>query len=248
MGQYEGRAGTGDITVGVCYRPPNQQDQADQALYRQIGAASHLQALVLMKTFNYPDTCCRDNTAGYKQSRRFLERINDNFLLQLIEEPTRRGADLVLTNKEGLLRNMKLKGSLGCSNHKMVEFKILRAARSVHSRLTILDFMRADFGIFRDLFGKVPRDKVLVETGARESCHTQRVEVNGSMSKWRHHMSSVPQGSVLGLVLLKIFVGNMGRGMECTLSKFTDDTKLCGAVNMLEGRDAIQRDLDKFER
>ncbi|PKU36238.1 rna-directed dna polymerase from mobile element jockey-like [Limosa lapponica baueri] len=65
---------------------------------------------------------------------------------------------------------MKLKGSLGCSNHKMVEFKILRAARSVHSRLTILDFMRADFGIFRDLFGKVPRDKVLVETGARESC------------------------------------------------------------------------------
>jgi len=35
------------------------------------------------------------------------------------EEPTRRGAmlDLVLINKEGLVGNVKLKGSLGCSNN-----------------------------------------------------------------------------------------------------------------------------------
>ena len=55
---------TGDVTVGVCYRPPGQEDRADEALYSQIGAASRSQALVLMGDFNHPDICWRDNTAG----------------------------------------------------------------------------------------------------------------------------------------------------------------------------------------
>ena len=34
---------------------------------------------------------------------------------------------------------------------------------------------------------------------------------------------------------------------KCTLSKFANNTKTGGVVNMLERRDAIQQDLDSFE-
>ncbi|PKU48717.1 rna-directed dna polymerase from mobile element jockey-like [Limosa lapponica baueri] len=41
---------------------------------------------------------------------------------------------------------------------------------------------------------------------------------------------------------------NMHNGIEQTLSKFGNDTKLCGVVYMLEGRHAIQKDLVRLDR
>ena len=110
------------------------------------------------------------NTAEGKQSRRFLEWVEDNSLTQLVSEPTSEDAplDLLFMNRGELVGDVVVGGHLGHGNHKMIEFSIVGEVRTGISKAVTLVFQRADFGLFRSLVDRVPGEIVLKGQGVQE--------------------------------------------------------------------------------
>ena len=77
---------------------------------------------------------------------------------------------------------------------------------------------------------------------------TQEVSVNGSFSKWTNVTSGVPQGSVLGPVLVMVYINELPLLVENKLKMYADDTKLYGPVASLGDAQKPQHELDVLNK
>jgi len=66
------------------------------------------------------------------------------------------------------VKDVNVGGRLGCSDHEMVEFRILRGGSRAISRIKTLDLRRANFALFKELLGGILWARALKGRGVHE--------------------------------------------------------------------------------
>ena len=75
---------------------------------------------------------------------------------------------------------------------------------------------------------------------------TQRVVVDREVSSWKSVLSGVPQGSVLGPILLLVYINDLEEGVTGKILKIADDTKLFTKTKEIKDKQKLQDDIDKL--
>ena len=157
--------------VGVYYRLPNQGEPIDEAFLLQLQEALRLQALILLGDLNHPNIWWKSSTASCRRSRRLLGCVEDNILSQVRESPTRGDAilDLTVTNAGELIHDVKIGGSLGCRDHALVDFIVLRDMGQTKSKVRTLNFKKYNFQLFKELVYRTPWETALRDKETEQS-------------------------------------------------------------------------------
>ena len=92
------------------------------------------------------------------------------------------------------------------------------------------------------------RGKILDWITAFLSGRKQRVIVNENHSQWAVVTSGVPQGSVLGPILLLLYINSMSNRVTSKMFYFADDAKIYRAITNLAEQEALQKNLYKLKK
>lgn len=119
MGKHWG-GGRNDIIIGVLW-PPNQPKEVDGLFANQL---CKNYTTVVMENFIYPDINLKPNSAANGGMS-----LADKLIIQKIEETTKGSdiLDLILTNRDKMVKGVEVVGTLEESDHIIQEFTIMQA-------------------------------------------------------------------------------------------------------------------------
>ena len=138
------------VILSLIYRPPSQCEHKDRLMYKELGNVIHNKCAIIIGDFNCPEIG-RPVAPITREARDLTDFIDDNFLYQKVNEPTRGGniLDLVLTTNDNLIDKLVVREPLGNSDHNMIKFKIKISTHFKSNSMRVPNFNRANFNEFR---------------------------------------------------------------------------------------------------
>ena len=121
------------VLVGCIYKSPSSDDKNLDALNKLILEIGNMEEkykhILIMGDFNFPDVNWNTWSAKSDQSQAFVESLQDSYLYQAVLEPTRIRVnqepsllDLVITNEENSVYNIRNEDPVGKSDHCVILF------------------------------------------------------------------------------------------------------------------------------
>ena len=165
------------------YRSPNSANECIQELehvlsYEKEGntKASHR---LIVGDFNLREIDWESETSNANENHiasQFLEAVRDNFLYQHVKEATRMREnqrdsliDLVFSNEENMIENIKHLPPLGKSDHLILQFDLVTYVDRFTQPIEKLNFFKGNYGEIRKNLNNINWDDIQANKNLQES-------------------------------------------------------------------------------
>ena len=174
--------GKTSVHLGLFYRPPNNTEIQDAALFAQITKMAKRRT-ILMGDFNMPKIDWETMSAD-SQGIKFRDVVLDNFLHQCVKLPTRNEniLDLVFETEENLVKSVDITPPLGSSDHSSVTFQIKMQVESKKVNKKP-NFKKANIAMMREELEQINWSTTLENKTTEEAWSLLAETVDGLIEK-----------------------------------------------------------------
>ncbi|MCP4269647.1 MAG: hypothetical protein GY777_29425, partial [Candidatus Brocadiaceae bacterium] len=146
------------FNISVVYRPPAQPLDIDTEMYKILEQVTKDNECIIVGDFNLAHINWDSLTGVESESHRMIEFVEDNFLYQLVREPTRGNniLDLVLSTQEFLVNNVCVGEHLGLSDHNLIRLDINVNGNKTFNTIKRPNFNKADYKGFSRALSHLP--------------------------------------------------------------------------------------------
>ena len=141
--QYKSKNNDQTVLIGCIYKSPNTTVENESRLIEMLknDKIQSFDCVCILGDFNYPDINWKEtNSNAGEKNRNFIDCLNDAYLTQVVDKPTRRRTgqranilDLIIVNDEAFISDVDHFSPLGKSDHEVLLFSLYACDKNIES-------------------------------------------------------------------------------------------------------------------